>query len=122
MSGITRPRSDENLQTWMLGRDWRILARAWLGHDGRSKSEHARLDHKELSRPSYYPSPIHWHSGRIMGWTGEERQGELHLRISSVIHDFQMRVSAGSETVSRWIRGTVLWVYQRLSQTNTPGG
>src|ERR1700721_868600 len=98
----------------MLGCDRGILAGTRLGHDGRSEGKYVGLDDEELSRSSYHPSPIHWYGGRSVGRTGEERQGQLYLWISSAVYDFQVFVSAGSKAVPRGIHSPILWVHQRL--------
>src|ERR1700723_3741871 len=103
----------------MLGCNRGILAGTRLGHDGRSESKHVGLDDQELSRPSYHPSPIHRYGGRLVGRAGEERQGQLYLRISSTIYDFEVSVPPGSKTVSRGLHSTFLWVRQRLPETDT---
>ena len=113
-------RRHENIQARLLGRHWRLLARSRLGHDGRSKSKHARLDDTEFSGPSYRPFQKDRHCRRPVGWMGQERQGKLHLRLSPALHGFQVHRQTRKKTLSHWRDWFVLRISQRILETDSP--
>ncbi len=103
----------------LLGRDWRVLARTWLGHDGRSKSQYAGLDNKEFFRPSYSPPQVYRYGGGLVGRPGQERQGELHLWLSSSIYALQMPAPTYPTALYHWFYSAILWIHHRIFEADS---